>query len=95
MGSGSLMCRYDHFFRLPTAHAAINGVLKPFWNLLLRTPTTKLDTGEDVRIPTAVQKRMTGRHGDLVSTSAFDTRLPNVVTCALLAALRWSFTGPG
>ena len=49
------LCRYDEFFFCPPAHCAINGVIKPFWNLPLRKPKTTWDQNDHLRITKAQQ----------------------------------------
>lgn len=79
-----LLCRYDEFFLLPVAHAAINGVLKPFWRLMLRKPKTTLPSGDDLRIDRASQQAMSRRHRELCPTSCFTTQLPDIIKCDTL-----------
>lgn len=67
------------------AHAAINGVLKPFWDVQLRKPKSTLDQGEELRITTAQRNLLSARTAALVSASScFDTQLPDIVTCVPL-----------
>lgn len=68
----------------PLAHVGINGVLKPFWDLMLRKTNTTLDANDSLRITTEQQKLLQRRTAELVSASCFDTELPDIVKCGLL-----------
>jgi hypothetical protein len=78
-------CRASTFFRVPVAHAFLNGLVRGFWRMACRDAKVneKLTQGKDVIISKAEQRKIAANVARMHPTSEFDTGFKNIVEYAL------------
>jgi hypothetical protein len=76
-----ITCRASTFFRVPVAHAFLNGLVRGFWRMACRDAKSneKLTKGKDVIISKAEQKKIASNVARMHPTSEFDNGFKNML----------------
>jgi hypothetical protein len=76
-----LTCRASTFFRVPGAHAFLNGLVRGFWRMACwdAKSNEKLTKGKDVIISKAEQKKIASNVARMHPTSQFDNGFKNML----------------
>jgi hypothetical protein len=84
-------CRASTFFRVPAAHAFLNGLVRGFWRMACRDAKSneKLTKGKDVIISKAEQKNIASNVARMHPTSEFDNGFKNMLENVLTVSAHY------
>lgn len=77
-------CSPTTFFRIPLAHAFLNGLVMGFWKVVSRDDKTNssFTCGADVRLSAEAKEKIAANVERMAPTSAFSSTFKNILTCA-------------
>lgn len=79
--STAFVCRPTTFFRIGTAHAFLNGLVKGFWSLVGRDSKRKLKEGDDIKLSKAQKAAIAANVARMRRTSSYMSPLPDLLKC--------------
>jgi hypothetical protein len=82
----SLPSRASTFFRVPVAHAFLNGLVRGFWRMACRDAkkNSGLSKGQEAIISKAAQNKIAANVNRMCPTSEFDSAFKNIIECVQL-----------
>ena len=76
------VCRASNFHHLGVAHALLNGLVQPFWDLVARDKKRILEVGEHLRVTKEQIAMIKTRCAQVNATSAYPGGLWSLLQCA-------------